>query len=35
LNGTSGSASSIRGRPYIALMAASWIVVVVIVVSGV
>jgi hypothetical protein len=34
LNGTSGSASGIRGRPYIALMDSSWVVVVVMVVSG-
>ena len=34
LNGASGSASAIRGRPYISVMAASWVVVVVIVVSG-
>ena len=31
LNGTSGSASSMRGRPYISVMALSWVVVVIVV----
>ena len=30
LNGTSGSASSMRGRPYISVMALSWVVVIVV-----
>ena len=34
LNGTSNSASGIRGRPYIAVMASSWVVVVIVVSGG-